>query len=180
MVDLEETKRILEEINAAVSKYDPILREKARDILLRTAFGTIPGLDSAGKEQECSLSAASVIDRREYALNALSKRWSPETIADLALLSAYHLQYIRGYRRLSGRQVRINLQRHGLQISNMSVALNQNTKAKPPRMKKRKVRYAKSYEYMVTTAGARYVEEKLEGENVNPFEGPDASVLHKP
>jgi len=49
---LEETIRVLNEINAAVSGYDPVLREKARDILLAKAFGlsssTGPSLKANG------------------------------------------------------------------------------------------------------------------------------------
>lgn len=50
----------------------------------------------------------------EVGLRPLIDRWCPETIADLALLSAYHLQHLRGYRGLTGRAIQVNLKRHGI------------------------------------------------------------------
>ncbi|HEX8433273.1 MAG TPA: hypothetical protein VF625_18435, partial [Longimicrobium sp.] len=40
MTDLREVRALLDEINAAISSYDPILKERARDILLERAFQT--------------------------------------------------------------------------------------------------------------------------------------------
>ena len=39
MADITETKRILDEINTALSTYTPVMKEQARDILFRKAFG---------------------------------------------------------------------------------------------------------------------------------------------
>ena len=38
MSDLNEVKALLDEINQAISGYDPVLKERARDILLEHAF----------------------------------------------------------------------------------------------------------------------------------------------
>jgi hypothetical protein len=38
MRDIKETKKLLDEINAAVASYDPVLKEQARDILPKTSY----------------------------------------------------------------------------------------------------------------------------------------------
>ena len=38
MEDLRGVKELLDEINAAISSYDPVFKEHARDILLGTRF----------------------------------------------------------------------------------------------------------------------------------------------
>ncbi|HYW12253.1 MAG TPA: hypothetical protein VE871_09850, partial [Longimicrobium sp.] len=43
MEDLRQVKEVLDEINAAISSYDPVLKEHARDLLLARAFGTGTG-----------------------------------------------------------------------------------------------------------------------------------------
>ncbi len=180
MNDLEETKRLLEEINAAVLGYDPILRERARDILLVKAFGSLPVVNPPEKgKNESPASSAPYNEWRDTGLKGLVDRWFPETIADLALLSAYHLQYIRGYRGMTGREIQINLKRHGLYLSNVSIAAGENEKVKPPRMKKRKIRGRRGNIYVVTTSGAMYVEDKLDGADRNVVEWQNASTAPK-
>jgi hypothetical protein len=39
MNDFERTKTLLDQINRAISGYDPVLKERARDLLLEQAFG---------------------------------------------------------------------------------------------------------------------------------------------
>src|SRR5215217_524145 len=43
MEDLRGVKEMLDEINAAISSYDPVLKERARDILIERAFGAAAG-----------------------------------------------------------------------------------------------------------------------------------------
>src|SRR5829696_5434100 len=43
MEDLRGVKELLDEINAAISSYDPVFKEQARDILLERAFGSASG-----------------------------------------------------------------------------------------------------------------------------------------
>jgi len=97
----------------------------------------------------------------------LIARWSPGTIADLALLSAYHLQLLRGYRGMSGKQIQTNLKQHGLHLSNVSVATARNMETDPPRMKKRNARGTRGNIYIVTSAGAQYVEDQLDAQEKN-------------
>src|SRR5262245_47803465 len=62
MEELQEVKALLDEINEAISGYDPVLKERARDILLDRAFGGRAGRgtraagadegESAGREEE--------------------------------------------------------------------------------------------------------------------------------
>ena len=43
MQELQEVKALLDEINEAISGYDPVLKERARDLLLERAFGARAG-----------------------------------------------------------------------------------------------------------------------------------------
>src|SRR3954453_553613 len=43
MEELQEVKALLDEINEAISGYDPVLKERARDLLLERAFGARAG-----------------------------------------------------------------------------------------------------------------------------------------
>ena len=62
---------------------------------------------------------------------------------------------------MTGRQVQDNLKRYGLRLTNVAVAINENVKVAPPRMKKIKVAgNARNY-YEVTNAGVEYVETML-------------------
>jgi hypothetical protein len=123
----DHTKRLLEEINAAISGYDPVLREKARDILLAKAFGFAIAKDDSG----FSLLEN---DPSKIELKDLIDTWTPQTQNERALLCAYYLQHIRGYGRLRGRQIQGKLKRYGLRVTNVSVAINENVKIAPPRM----------------------------------------------
>jgi hypothetical protein len=49
MNDLKQVRALLDEINAAISSYDPVLKEQARDILLDRAFAGIASTPVRGR-----------------------------------------------------------------------------------------------------------------------------------
>lgn len=159
---LEERKQLLAEINSAILGYDPVLREKARDILLAEAFGihTSTGPTNGHETSDSSQLANGI---KIASLQDLMNRWPAKTQADRALLSAYHLQRILGYRQVTGRQIQNNLKKLGFRLTNVTVATSINAKTEPPRMKKTQSRGKKGNQYAVTDAGARFVENRLNG-----------------
>jgi len=54
--DISDVKKLLDEINAAVSSYDPILKEKARDLLGRTYEYFLSGFAGAEGRRGASFS----------------------------------------------------------------------------------------------------------------------------
>ena len=163
MNELDDAKRLLDEINALVSGYDPVLREKARDILLAKAFGTQLNVTTVEGANAQSTDAPISEVGRITGLKSLIDRWPPKTVAERALLSAYHLQHILGYRGLTGKQIQNHLKRHGARLANITVSIGENIKATPARMSKTKIPGKMKNEYIVTQAGIRYVQNKLDG-----------------
>ena len=158
---LNHTKRLLDEINVAISQYDPVLREKARDILLAKAFGFAIAKDTSSRANGKSHFSLPGTGTSRSELKSLFDNWTPRTQSERALLCAYYLHRIRGYRSVTGRQVQDNLRKYGLRLTNVSVAINENTKVAPPRMRKIKVPGNSRNDYEVTDAGVEYVESML-------------------
>lgn len=102
---LDHTKCLLDEINQMISTYDPLLREKARDILLARAFGLAIISDMSTGTIDPTSFAPQQDDPTRLDLKSLFDAWSPKTHRDRALLSAYYLQTVRGFRNLKGRQI---------------------------------------------------------------------------
>lgn len=159
---LDEKKRLLDQINTAISGYDPVLREKARDILLAEVFGPSTG-DVARNGHEPSTPGSPTNGGTVACLKDLIDRWPPETQANRALLSAYHLQRVLGHRWITGRQIQNNLKKLGLRLTNVTVATSLNWNIAQPRMRKIRSRGNKGNYYIVTATGIRYVENKLSG-----------------
>ena len=110
MPDIKETKKLLDEINAAVSSYDPLLKEQARDILIKQAFGT----DS--KTKTSGATKGSVPDDgtgNTTAFHELVEKWTPTTHGEWALLGAYYFQVILGNGNITAFQVNKELKQHG-------------------------------------------------------------------
>jgi hypothetical protein len=160
---LDEKKRLLDQINAAILAYDPVLREKTRDILLTEVFGPSDSGNAATNGHDLLTPVLPTNGASVTRLRDLIHRWPPETQAHRALLSAYHLQRVLGYRWITGRQIQNNLKKLGFRLTNVTVATNENAKITPPRMKKIKSRGRKGNYYIVTSTGVRYVENKLNG-----------------
>jgi len=168
MTDISETKKLLEEINAAVSSYDPVMREQARDILFKAAFGVLPTKQGPAPKSGSELSIAKSEGDHESQVpfNSLVERWTPSTQADWSLLGAYYFQRILSQASITGLQVNKELKQHGRGVSNITDCFTINMNADPARMmqtrKSGKSKQAKKL-YLVTTAGIKYVEDRLNG-----------------
>ena len=163
MNQLDETKRILEEINSAILGYDPVLRERARDILLAQAFGILPPRDSANSQNGESARPPTSDGEPNGSLNTLIDRWPTRRQSDFALLGAYHLQHVLGYQVVTGRQIQNSLKHHGLRLTNVTVSTSENLNTTPARMERRNVPGNKQNCYRVTPDGVRYIKNKLNG-----------------
>jgi len=75
----------------------------------------------------------------------------------MRLLLATH----KRYRILTGRQIQTDLKRHGLRLTNVTVATHENVSVEPARMKKKKLKGSKQNHYAITEAGVEYVESML-------------------
>lgn len=183
MDDLQEVKALLDEINATISSYDPVLKERARDILLERAFGTRSTRSAPARartsddEGEGGGTATEEAPRRrgrpKGSTNArraggstatLIERWRPETMAERALLGAYVLARGRADRTVTSQAINAELKRNGLPVPNITRAIESNLRAKPPLMVQKKkmgtTRQARK-QYALTQEGVDLVESKL-------------------
>jgi hypothetical protein len=103
MAQFEETKSLLDKINVVIMGYDPILREQARDILLREAFG-VTKIDPAERPGDMSNHLPSDEFRKAHLASYLA-RWSPKTQADRALLCLYYLRKTFAYHSVTAHQL---------------------------------------------------------------------------
>lgn len=172
MSDLTEAKELLDEINTAISSYDPVLKEKARDILLERAFGSAqaapPSTASAAPRGRGRPRADSGTGGGDEAgdLASLLTRWSPTTMSDKALLGAYYLTRARGEDTVTSQAINSELKRNGLAISNITRAIEANMRPDRPLMVQEKkmgsTKQARK-QYRITPAGVETVERKLQG-----------------
>ena len=185
MEDLREVKELLDEINSAISSYDPVLKERARDILLERAFGTGAGrsarartasaaADEGGGGAEEGEEAPRRRGRPRGSTNArrgganvstLLEQWRPETMAERALLGAFVLARGRADRTVTSQAINAELKRNGLPVPNITRAIESNLRAKPPLMVQKKkmgtTRQARK-QYAITPEGVEFVENKLQ------------------
>ncbi|WP_420128070.1 hypothetical protein [Longimicrobium sp.] len=194
MEDLSGVKELLDEINAAISSYDPVLKERARDILLERAFGTASGPRprraaaapaSAGRDEaeaEGEESGEEAPRRRPgrpkgsgtgrrgprggMAMPALLGQWTPETMAERALMGAYTLSRGKADKTVTSQAINAELKRAGIPVPNITRAIESNLRAKPPLMVQKKkmgtTRQARK-QYAITPEGVEFVENKLQG-----------------
>jgi hypothetical protein len=184
MDDLQEVKALLDEINATISSYDPVLKERARDILLERAFGgraarggAAPRAQADGAPEAAGGEEAprrrgrprgSTNARRTGAggISSLIERWKPETMAERALLGAYVLARGRPDRTVTSQAINAELKRNGLPVPNITRAIESNLRARPPLMVQKKkmgtTRQARK-QYALTQEGVDLVESKLGG-----------------
>lgn len=172
MSDISDAKELLDEINTAISSYDPVLKEKARDILLERAFGSAqsppPSTASAAPRPRGRPRADGSSGGREDAgdLASLLTRWSPTTMSDKALLGAYYLTRARGEDTVTSQAINTELKRNGLAISNITRAIEANMRPDRPLMVQEKkmgsTKQARK-QYRITPAGVETVERKLQG-----------------
>jgi hypothetical protein len=184
MDDLRQAKDLLDEINAAISGYDSVLKETARDILIERAFGRRgtrataarnadgqrPEGDDEGQEDAPARrrpgrpKGSGTGRRAGQAIGSLMQSWTPETMAERALLGAYALAKGRPDRTITSQAINNELKRNGLPVPNITRAIESNLRAKPPLMVQKKkmgtTRQARK-QYALTAEGAAFVEGKL-------------------
>jgi hypothetical protein len=162
MADIKEAKKVLDEINAAVASYDPVLKEQARDILLKQAFGTEAKSPKAPESAKGGAADAGMSN--QAAFHELVEKWTPTTQAEWALLGAYYYQVILGNESLTAFQVNKELKQHGTVISNITASFEENIDQNPALMrqigKAGKTKQAKK-KYIVTINGINFVNDKL-------------------
>jgi hypothetical protein len=165
--DISAIKKLLDEINAAISSYDPTLKDQAREILLKAAFGENPitgGQTAKAGPQLSVTNGEKSAAQNATPFNALIEKWSPTTQADRALLGAYYFQRVLGHQNVTGLQVNKELKQHGFGAANITDCFTTNMNAEPARMlqtkKAGKSKQAKKL-YLVTTAGINYVEDRI-------------------
>ncbi|HEX6912884.1 MAG TPA: hypothetical protein VF142_20920 [Longimicrobium sp.] len=187
MEDLRQVKELLDEINAAISSYDPVLKERARDLLLERAFGApaarprrapaAPAAGEEGGEDEAPRRGpgrprGSGTGRRGprgprggVQMSSLLSRWAPETMAERALMGAYTLSRGKADKTVTSQAINAELKRAGIPVPNITRAIESNLRAKPPLMTQKKkmgtTRQARK-QYAITPEGVEFVESKLQ------------------
>jgi len=181
MQELQEVKALLDEINEAISSYDPVLKETARDLLIERAFGTRRGRparagggddaggEGAGGEEEAPRRrgrprGSTTTRRAAGGISSLVEQWKPETMAERALLGAYVLARGRPDRTVTSQAINAELKRNGLPVPNITRAIESNLRTRPPLMVQKKkmgtTRQARK-QYALTQEGVDLVESKL-------------------
>lgn len=179
MQELQEVKALLDEINEAISGYDPVLKERARDLLLERAFGARSAPRAAAADEGEAGAAGEEAPRRRGrprgstttrratgGISGLVERWKPETMAERALLGAFVLARGRPDRTVTSQAINAELKRNGLPVPNITRAIESNLRARPPLMVQKKkmgtTRQARK-QYALTQEGVDLVESKLGG-----------------
>jgi ribosomal protein L12E/L44/L45/RPP1/RPP2 len=191
MEDLRGVKELLDEINAAISSYDPVLKEHARDILLERAFGASTGPRprraaapaGAARDQGEGEEGGEEAPRRRpgrpkgsgtgrrgprggMGMNNLLGQWAPETMAERALMGAYTLSRGKADKTVTSQAINAALKGAGIPVPNITRAIESNLRAKPPLMVQKKkmgtTRQARK-QYAITPEGVEFVENKLQG-----------------
>lgn len=177
MEELREVKELLDEINAAISGYDPVLKERARDLLIERAFGVRAGRGRAaaangpaeGEEaprRRGRPRGSTTVRRGGQSISSLMEAWRPETMAERALLGAFVLSRGRPDRTVTSQAINAELKRTGLPVPNITRAIESNLRAKPPLMVQKKkmgtTRQARK-QYALTQEGADLVNSKTQG-----------------
>lgn len=176
MTQFQQARSLLDEINAAIAGYDPVLKEKARDILLEVAFADRggeavpqPKAEAAAEPQPAPPTHEAGATRRprrlaDEGLDPLLARWTPTRASEKALLGAYYLEVVRRQKPITSQAINNVLKQHGLTVSNITRAIETNLNASPPLMdqlaKRGTTRQARK-QYRMTAEGIRYVEERL-------------------
>jgi hypothetical protein len=188
MEDLKQVKELLDEINAAISSYDPVLKERARDLLLERAFGaggvrprrapsaaaSSAGDEGDGGEDEAprrrpgrprGSGTGKRGPRGGVAMGSLLGQWSPETMAERALIGAFTLSRGKADKTVTSQAINAELKRAGIPVPNITRAIESNLRAKPPLMVQKKkmgtTRQARK-QYAITPEGVEFVEAKLQ------------------
>lgn len=183
MEDLKQVRELLDEINSAIVSYDPVLKEKARDLLLDRAFGQGRPSRAAGAGARASAGAAGAEGdadapprrrpgrpkgsgrRAGMQIGSLLERWSPETMAERALVGAYSLSRGKPDKTVTSQAINAELKRAGIPVPNITRAIESNLRARPPLMAQKKkmgtTRQARK-QYAITQEGVEFVESRMQ------------------
>lgn len=164
-----QARALLDDVNEVIAAYDPVLKEKARDILLEVIFGT--------QLQSSLRTDGGAVDRGSREVHgeegqhgpddfpALLERCHPQRASEKALLAAYHLERAGHHGPLTSQRINTVLKQYGLSVSNITRAIETNLRAAPPLMeqirKRGPTRQARK-EYRLTEAGERMIADRIE------------------
>ena len=169
MRDIERVKAVLDEINQAISGYDPALKERARDILLRIALpeferSALAAREEGGPGEQAESGGGAPAQPHLASLRDLAREAAPRRASERALLGAYYLSVVRGQETLGSQAINAELKRNHLTVSNITRAIETNTHARPPLMEQlTKLGTTKQArkQYAITEAGIARVEQRL-------------------
>ena len=162
MSSLAEIIARLDEINRAVTGYDPVLKESACNILLARAFPR-PG----NSAQEPSAEPAPPTRPRRRAARSfagLLGQWGPSKPPQQALLAVYFLTRRGDADGTSTRAVTALLKENGVHLTAPTPALLANTTRTPALLSATKTGESKQARqvFQLTPAGEAYVRSRLE------------------
>lgn len=187
MNKLREVREVLDEINSALVAYDPVLKEQARDLLLRTAFGAgatgeAPVAVQSGEEAPQPATAPARVDAepqgeeaaptrrrrrrrlKDATLGDLLTLWRPSKASERALLGAYYVARYTDDKYVTSHAVNAALKEYDLQVANITRAIETCLNSTPALMaqveKRGTTRQARKL-YRITSAGVSVVEERL-------------------
>ena len=166
-MEFTDAKALLDQVNKALAAYDPILKERARDILLEKAFGRQP---VRYQNDTTAVSAQGDFASDEHAekapsFDSLLERWTPTTQQDLALLGAYYFNVVLVQDSVSGADINRVLKDHGRGSKNITQDLGAHISSQPSLIlqvkKSGNSRQARKL-YKITSPGIKYVEARLD------------------
>jgi hypothetical protein len=172
-MEFSDARALLDQVNEALAAYDPILKERARDILLEKAFG-INAPPRQGNASTLDKNRDLQSERRgekSPSFDSLLERWTPTMQQDLALLGAYYFNVLLGQDSVSGAEINRILKDHGRGSKNITQDLGAHISSQPSLIlqvkKSGNSRQARKL-YKITSPGIKYVEARL-----NPASDPE-------
>ena len=162
MSGLAEIIARLDEINHAISEYDPVLKQSACDILLARAFPTQNRIaEEATVEPEASARPRKRRARTSFA--SMLTRWAPSRSREQALLAVYFLTRGPGAAGATTRAVTTLLGENGIRLPTPTTALLANTTRTPALLSATKSGESKQarQSFQVTPAGEAYIQRYL-------------------
>lgn len=161
MSSLAESIALLDEINRAITGYDPVLKESACDILLVRAFPRTGSSTPVPSSQPAVPVRARRRGARSFA--ALLGRWAPTKAREQALLAVYFLTRQADAGGTSTRAVTALLKENGIILTAPTAALLANTNGTPPLLSATKAGESKQarQSFVITPAGVTIVRTRL-------------------
>jgi hypothetical protein len=165
---LEAAIEKLDRINARIVDMDPVLKERAADILMRTAFPDLPGITSPAHVPPSMVHASPNHPSHGSAphtdssttLDSLVELWKPETQLDWALLAGYYVNRVLGKESFTGQEINTMLKQLGYGMRNITRPVDELVNTKPQlvlQMRKTGTsKQARKY-FRVTAQGAEVV-----------------------